>query len=371
MSKLLYLLPVLLCSLQTRAQRSNYNLLIGTYTNTGKSEGIYVYDFNTKTAAFRAKSITKNVINPSYLTVSSDNKFVYSVNEDAAKSTVSAFRFNAAKGKIEFLNQQDAQGADPCFIIADSKNVLVANYSGGNIAVFGRTKDGSITPAKQVVQHYGHSADKSRQKSAHVHMVKFSPDEKYVLSNDLGTDHIYVYSYNALANSNVLTLTDSVAVVPGSGPRHITFSKDGKFAYLLQEMSGNLTAFNYKNGKLEKIQQTTVVPKTFSGENGAADIHITPDGKFLYATNRGTANTITCFAIQTDGKLIRKSTQSTLGKGPRNFVIDPTGTFLLLGNQYTNEVVIFKINKETGALTDTKKRIDVGAPVCLVFTAAQ
>ncbi|RZM27790.1 MAG: lactonase family protein [Pedobacter sp.] len=370
MKKILYLLPVLLCSLQTRAQRSNYNLLIGTYTNTGKSEGIYVYDFNTKTAAFRVKSIAKNVINPSYLTVSKDNKFIYSVNEEAKKSTVSAFSFDSAKGTINFLNKQEAQGADPCYIIADNKNIIVANYSGGNIAVFGKGKDGTLTTAKQVVQHYGHSVNLNRQKSAHVHMVKFTPDGKHVLSNDLGTDHVYVYNYNAAATSNVLTLTDSIAVDPGSGPRHLTFSKDGKFAYLLQEMNGNLTAYSYANGKLHKIQQTTIVSPNFPGENGAADIHISPDGRFLYATNRGAVNTITRFSVLANGKLVKKGTQSTLGKGPRNFVIDPTGTFLLLGNQNTNEVVIFRINKETGALTDTKKRIDVGAPVCLVFTPA-
>lgn len=367
MNKMLYLLPVLLCSLQTRAQRSSYNLLIGTYTNTGKSEGIYIYDFNVRTAAYRAKSISRGIINPSYLAVSKDNKFVYSVNEDAKKSTVSAFSFNPTQGKLEFLNKQDAHGADPCYIIADSKHVIVANYSGGNIAVFGKGKDGTLGVAKQVIQHYGHSTDQKRQQSAHVHMVRFSPDGNYVLSNDLGTDQVYSYKYNANALSDVLTLRDSIAVDPGSGPRHITFSKDGKFAYLLQEMNGNLTVFNYRDGKLEKIQQTAIVPKTFTGENGAADIHITPDGRFLYATNRGTANTITRFAVQPNGKLIKKATQSTLGKNPRNFVIDPTGTFLLLGNQNTNEVVIFRINKETGALTDTKKRIAVGAPVCLVF----
>lgn len=370
MKNILYLLPVLLCSLQSQAQKSNYNLLIGTYTNTGKSEGIYVYDFNTKTAAYRVKSIAKNVINPSYLAVSKDNKFIYSVNEDGKKSTISAFSFDAVKGKITFLNKQDAQGADPCYIIADNRNVIVANYSGGNIAVFGKGKDGSLGTAKQVVQHYGHSVDPNRQKSAHVHMVRFTPDGQHLLSNDLGTDQVYIYKYNPTATANVLTLTDSVAVDPGSGPRHITFSKNGKFAYLLQEMNGNVTVFNYMNGKLHKIQQTTVVPRSFSGENGGADIHITPDGRFLYATNRGTANTITRFAIQADGKLVRKTTQSTLGDGPRNFVIDPTGTFLLLGNQKTNEVVIFRINKQTGALTDTKQRIEVGAPVCLIFTPA-
>jgi 6-phosphogluconolactonase len=372
MRKVLYLLPLLFWIMETQAQTTNYNLLIGTYTNTGKSEGIYVYDFNTKTAAFRAKGICKNVTNPSYLTVSKDNKFVYCVNEDAEKSTISAFSFDPAAGKLEFLNKLEAKGADPCYIISDRNNVIAANYSGGSIVVMGRDANGALTGPKQVVQHTGSSIDPhGRQKSAHVHMVKFTPDGKYVVCNDLGTDKVYLYKYNAGSANNVLELADSIGVQAGSGPRHIVFSKDGKYAYLVQEMSGNLTVYSYSNGHLKALQQTNIVPADFKGETGAADIHLTPDGKFLYATNRGTSNSITRFAVQSNGTLVKKSTIPTAGKGPRNFAIDPSGNYLLVGHQYTNNVVIFRINKETGALTDTHKRIELGAPVCLVFTAAE
>jgi 6-phosphogluconolactonase len=370
MRKVLYLLPLLFCMMETQAQKTSYNLLIGTYTNTGKSEGIYTYDFNTQTAAFRAKCIEKNVTNPSYLTVSKDNKFVYSVNEDGEKSTISAFSFDPVAGKLNFLNKLDAKGADPCYIISDDHNVLAANYSSGNIVVLGRDTSGALTGIKQVIQHVGSSIDpKGRQKSPHVHMVKFTPDSRYVVSNDLGTDQVYLYRYNANAKTNVLELSDSLKVEAGSGPRHLVFSKSGQFAYLVQEINGNLTVFSYADGHLKPIQQTNIVPADFSGESGAADIHLTPDGKFLYATNRGTANSITRFAVQSNGTLIKKSTIPTAGKGPRNFVIDPSGNYLLVGHQYTNNVVIFKINKATGALTDTNKRIEIGAPVCLVFTA--
>jgi 6-phosphogluconolactonase len=372
MRKILYFLPLLFWIMETQAQSTDYNLLIGTYTNTGKSEGIYVYDFNTQTAAFRAKSIEKNVTNPSYLTVSKDNKFVYSVNEDGDKSTISAFSFDPVVGKLEFLNKLDSKGADPCYIISDADNVIAANYSGGTIVVLGRDSSGSLTGPKQVISHSGSSIDpKGRQKSPHVHMVKFTPDGKYVVSNDLGTDKVYLYKYHANSADNALELSDSIAVKAGSGPRHLTFSNNGKYAYLVHELHGDLTVFSYKDGHLKVLQQTNIVPDGFNGETGAADIHLTPNGKFLYATNRGTANSITRFAVQKDGTLVKKSVIPTGGKGPRNFTIDPSGNYLLVAHQYTNNVVIFKINRETGALTDTHKRIDIGAPVCLVFTATK
>lgn len=372
MKKLFSLFASAICTFSAQAQTtpspvSSYNLVIGTYTAPGKSEGIYVYDFNTTTADFKPLSVEKNVINPSFLAVTPDKKFIYSVNEDAEKSMVSAFSFDAASGKLSFLNKQNAEGADPCHLIADDKNVLIANYSGGNIAVFGRDRSGALTPAKQVIQHVGSSIDQNRQKSAHVHMVRFSPDGQYVISNDLGKDKVYLYAYNKDAQDSILVLKDSIAVKPGSGPRHITFSNNGKFAYLIQEMHGDLTVFSYQNNKLKKIQETTIVAKDFKGENGGSDIQLSADGKFLYASNRGTANTITTFAVGKDGKLQNKGEVSTKGNGPRAFVIDPSGNWLLAGHQYSNDIVIFKRNKVTGELKDSGKRINIGAPVCFVF----
>lgn len=364
--KKILLLPVLLLALQSCAQKSDYNLIIGTYTNGGKSEGIYVYGFDTGTGDFKARSVIKTE-NPSYLTVSGDNKFVYSVNESGDKSTVSAFAFDGIKGELKFLNQLPTEGADPCYIVADAKHVISANYSGGNLSVFGIQKDGSLGALKQLVRHSGNSINKNRQNSSHVHMVQFTPDRKYLVVNDLGTDKIYIYKYNAGLSRDVLVANDSVAVDPGSGPRHITFSKDGKYAYLLQELDGGITAFSYNEGSLKKIQAVKITDDGFNGENGAADIHISPDGKFLYASNRGSENKITIFMIEKGGLLNKTGQVSTEGRGPRNFVIDPSGKFLLVANQGTEEVVIFERDAETGALKDTGKRIKTAAPVCLVF----
>jgi 6-phosphogluconolactonase len=365
------LTPFLLLALQSCAQQGRYNLLIGTYTNGGKSEGIYVYNFNTQTGDAQPKSIAKGVENPSYLTVSDNNKFVYSVNESGDKSAVSAFSFDAVNGTLKFLNAQPTQGADPCYIIADEKHVISANYSGGNASVFGIQKDGSLGPLKQLIQHSGKSINQSRQNAPHVHMAVFSPDRKFVLVNDLGTDKVYIYKYNAGLSQDVLVPNDSVAIAPGAGPRHITFSKDGKYAYLLHEMDGGVTAFSYSDGVLKSLQETKITEDGFTGENGAADIHLSPDGKFLYASNRGSENKITIFAVEKGGILNKTGQTSTLGKGPRNFVIDPSGKFLLVANQGSDTVVVFERDAVSGALKDTGKRINVGSPVCLVFAPAE
>jgi len=360
-------LLAVLCADNIYSQENTNTLIIGTYTNSCESKGIYVYGFNTQTAEVKLKTTSEKIINPSYLTISDEAKYIYSVNENGAKSTISSFTFDSKAG-LQLLNQQDAKGADPCYIINDKKNVISAAYSGGSISVFKKSIDGSLSQVKQVIQHKGKSVNAQRQESPHVHMVQFSPDKKFVVANDLGTDKIYIYKYNPNAEAKILEIKDSISVKAGSGPRHLTFSKDGKYAYLLQELDGSVTVFSYKKGTLKKIQETQIVATDFKGQIGAADIHISPYGKFVYATNRGTANTISCFEMQKDGQLKSVETIATLGKGPRNFVIDPTGKFLLVAHQYSNDVVIFKIDSTTGKLTYSGKRIELCAPVCLVFT---
>ena len=349
-----------------QAQTNTFPLLIGTYTSSCDSKGIYIYDFDTNTGDFVFKNATEKVINPSYLSLSKDQKIIYSVNENGVESAVSSFEFDKASGILTNLNQQKSQGADPCYLINDDLNVIVANYSGGNIAVFRKKPDGSLTEAKQLVQHKGKGIH-PRQESAHVHMVYFSPDKKYVLSTDLGTDSIDIYEYHPDAANEVLQWKSSVTVQSGSGPRHLTFSKDGKKVYVLQELNGAISVFDYANGKLNKIQETTILSKDFKGNFTGADIHISPDGKFLYASNRGEANTISIFKIFKNGQLQPISVVSSLGKGPRNFVIDPTGKFLLVAHQYSNDIVVFKRDLASGAISDTGKRLELCSPVCLVF----
>lgn len=341
-------------------------LLVGTYTNKGNSKGIYSYNYSAQDGSSTLENENPGIENPSYLCFSPNKKFVYAVNETGDNSTISAF--SNSNGKLTLLNKRNSEGADPCYITTDGKNVLVANYSSGTISVFGINADGSLTAAKQVIKHTGKGTDtKGRQQSAHVHQVYFSPDRKFIISNDLGEDLTYVYAYNATAKTAILEAKNAYQSAPASGPRHLAFSPNGKFAYLAHEFTGVITAFTYKNGRLNKIQDIASVDQRFKGAIDGADIHVSPDGKFVYETNRGDANTINAFEILPTGRLKQVQSISTQGKGPRNFTFDPTGKRILVAHQYTNNVVVFNRDLNTGKLNDSGERIAVGTPVCLVF----
>jgi len=342
----------------------NHKLIIGTFTRSGNSEGIYIYNFDTQTAESKRVGITKSPADQGYLALSGNGKFFYSTYMLKDKSSASAYAFNAETGDTKLINQLPT-GNNPCYIITDDINVITANYSGGNINVIELNADGSLGVEKQFIQHTGSGPDK-RQASAHVHQVLFSPDKKYVIATDLGEDKVYIYNYQANAEKP-LTFKQSIKTNAGSGPRHLAFSPNGKYAYLAHEFNGKISVFTYNDGNLLLIQEMETVAKEFTGKIDAAGIQVSADGKFLYESNRGDANTISVFAIQKDGKLKPVENVGTLGKGPRNFSIDPSGNYLLVAHQYTNDVVIFNRDTKTGKLTDSGKRINVGTPVCLIF----
>jgi len=349
------------------AQETNLKFLVGTYTNDCKSDGIYVYDLDLKTGNTSLLGQTSKVENPSFLSLSTDGKMVYSVNESGDNSMVSSFKFDKASSLLTFVNQQKAGGVDPCHIINDDKNVLVANYSSGSISVFKKSKTGSLNAASQVILHSGKSKNLDRQASPHIHQLLFTPDDKYVLATDLGTDKIYIYDYNPTSEKEILSIRDSVAVKRGAGPRHLTFSPKGKFVYLVQELDGGIIVFTYHEGILRKLEETQIVDDDFKGTIGAAAIHFSPDGNYLYVTNRGSVNDITVFTVQTDGRLNYKASYPSGGKGPRDFAIDPTGNFLLVANQKSNEITVFKRDNISGLLSLLPKTIAVCSPVNIVF----
>ncbi|MGC4039438.1 MAG: lactonase family protein [Flavobacterium sp.] len=366
MKKQLLAIAIILTTI-VQAQKKEINLLIGTYTKTCDSKGIYVYSFDTETAEATLKSNTENVVNPSFLTVSPDHKFVYAVNEDGDQSKVSAFSYDGQSGKLVLLNSQSSAGNDPCHIINDDKNVIVSNYSGGSLVVLQKSEDGSLKGEKTVNEFSGSSINKQRQEKSHIHQAVFSPDKKYVLIADLGTDLIYAYKYHPEKDEK-LEAYKVTEVAPGSGPRHLVFSTDGKHVYCIHELDGSVSVYDFNKGKLSlSYRRFMTLNDASKEENSAAEIAISPDGNYLYTTNRGTFNDITCNKIRKNGRLEYVERIPTLGKGPRSFAIDPTGKFLLVAHQYTNNIVIFSINKETGKLTDTGKRIELCSPVCLVF----
>ncbi|MCO6173719.1 lactonase family protein [Flavobacterium sp. NRK F10] len=347
--------------------QEHYNLIVGTYTNACFSEGIYVYDFNLQTLEYQLKSHTDKVMNPSYFTLDSEKEHLYSVNENGNESTLSAFRYDPQTGLLNLMNKVDSKGADPCYIINDDKNVISANYTGGTISVFPKKPDGSLADAVQVIEHKGSGPNEKRQEASHLHMVYFSPDHQYVFANDLGSDKIYIYHYHANGGTQTLLLKDEINLKKGSGPRHLVFSPKGNFVYVLQELDGTLSVLEWKKNQLHLIQETTVAPNLFNGINGAADIHMSQDGKFLYVTNRGDANTISVFKVSGNGTLNMIQQISTQGSAPRNFTLSPDDAYVLVANQNTNNIVIYSRNTKNGTLTDTGKRIDLCQPVCLVF----
>jgi 6-phosphogluconolactonase len=346
-----------------------YYLFIGTYTNT-TSKGIYIYDFNSNTGEAKWLSNTDSVTNPSYLTISKDYKYVYAVNETngANPGRVTAYKFDKKNATLHFINTTASGGDDPCYLAttADNKWLAVANYTSGTATVFPINIDGSVSPYSQLIND---SIYKKRGEitTPHVHETVFSPDEKYLLTPDLGLDKIIVYQFDAAKRTPLILNTQTFATsAKGSGPRHITFSKNKKFVYLIHEMGGSVTVYDYNKGKLKQVQDIATAPKNFEGKKDGAEIMISPDGKFLYASDRGDLNQIVIFSIDPEsGKLTLKGTQSSLGIHPRNFIIDPTGNFLLAANQDSENIVIFKINKKSGLLTKTGKEIHIPRPVCL------
>ncbi|AXG74610.1 lactonase family protein [Flavobacterium arcticum] len=364
----LYRLLILFAVITANAQ-GNYKLLVGTYTNECKSEGIYIYDYNATDGGLKLKGSSEKVINPSFLTVSNDGKYVYSVNENGTKSTVSSFKYTPSSDTVDLINKKDAKGMDPCHIITDDTNVIVANYSSGSITVYGKKDDGALTNSKQVIAHTGSGSLAPQQKDSHIHMVQFSPDKNYVIATDLGANKMYVYNYNPKGDKETLVLKEEKIIAKvGSGPRHFVFNPNGSFMYLIQELDATLTVLYYGEGKMATIQELSIAPEDKDAENSAADIHITKDGKFLYATNRGEANSITVFQVHANGKVSKVQEISTEGIAPRNFAIDPDENFVLVANQKSNNIVIFKRDKTTGMLSDTGNRVEVCQPVCLVFT---
>lgn len=355
--------------------QNNY-LFIGTYTGTG-SKGIYVYKFDAATGTAEPVSNTEGVENPSYLAFSPDGNYLYAVNETGGTKPgkVSAFAFDKRSGQLTFLNQQLTGGDHPCYVSV-SKNgkwAVVGNYSGGNLSAFPLQANGSLKPYAQLIQHTGSSVHKNRQEKAHVHMAAFSPDYRYVFTPDLGLDKIMIYEFNPSAQQPLKEAKQPfVSTEGGSGPRHFTFHPNGRYAYLVEELTGTVSAFQYKNGQLTFLQKLSSHPQGYSGAIGSADIHVSPDGRFLYASNRGDANSIALFALDpASGKMQFKGVQPTGGKTPRNFMIDATGNFLLVANQESDNVVIFKRDKETGMLTPTGKEIRVPKPVCLKMQPVQ
>lgn len=345
-------------------------LAIGTY-DSPKSEGIYLYEFNSQDGSARELSHVR-ISNPSYIAISPNKKYLYAVNENVDKNgkggSVSSFSFNRKSGILSKINSQSSDGNNPCYVTIDKTGrwIIAGNYSSGNFTVLPVNKKGELQPSTQTVQLTGKSIDSTRQNSPHVHSTFLNKNNDVLYVADLGIDKIMNYSFDKKSGIVKPLLQKFISTEAGAGPRHIDISSDGKYLYLVQELSGMVTLFSTKNNVLKELQTISSLPLNFNGKPASADIHISPDGNFLYVSNRGQSNSISIFRInKKDGMMSLLEHQSSLGLAPRNFNFDPSGKYLLVANQNSNEVVIFERNLQTGLLKDTGNRISVGKPVCL------
>lgn len=353
------------------AQSTRTILFVGSYTAGVPDTGIYIYEFNNISGSLSLMGEVDSITNPSYLTVSGNGKYVYACMDTKLpqEGSVAAFQFNFAEGTLTKINQQTSGGDNPVYISTNQNNsyLINANYSGGSACLYAINENGGLYPMSQLIKTEGSSIIASRQEKSHPHSVVFSPDEKFVFIPDLGADIIRVFQFDSTATQPLVARKDLDFVsIPGSGPRHFTFHPNGKFAYAMDELSGTVSAFQYEDGSITFIQKIFAYSQERDDYN-SADIHVSPDGKYLYASNRLEGeNTIAIFSVdQQTGQLELVGHQSTLGDHPRNFTIDPSGNFLLVANQLSNNIVVFRRDTLTGLLTKTDHEITVPAPSCL------
>jgi len=382
------------------AQDKDYYVYFGTYTGfrfvrhsktqgmgESHSKGIYVSRFNAATGALSEPMLAAESINPSFLTISPDHRFVYAVNEDPLSvgppldhaSYVSAFAIDPASGKLRPLNIVPTGGTSTCFLSMDKtgKYVLLANFGSGSVSVIKVKDDGSLGDLTSFIQNVGHSVNPAIQTEPHPHSILVSPDNRYVIVSDLGMDKVMIFQFDAKTGKLSPPDPPFVGILPGGGPRHFAFTPSGKFAYQLSEMSGIVDAYAWDpaHGTLTNLQSAHTIPRDFTGDNHSGEIGVSPDGKFLYESNRRNTgdtgwgpDTIGIFAIDPEkGTLSLVDQALSGGIMPRSFGIDPTGSYLLAANQVSNTVVVFKIDNATGRLSKTGNEVKLETPVCVQF----
>ena len=369
----LFVFPVAGGSADKPAASRKYLVFVGTYTTKTQSKGIYEYEFDADTGKLTPKGLAAETRDPSWVAVHPSGKFLYAANEAGKASAISALAIDAKGGKLTLLNQLPVLGEDPCYLSFDKtgKYVFIANYSSGNVVVFPIGADGKLSAATANVRNEGKlGPNKERQDGPHAHWIETSPDNRFAFVADLGLDAILSYRFDASKGS--LTPNKPFFLRPltaGAGPRHATYSPGGGHFYVLSEIDSTVTAFAYApdHGVFGYLGGVPMLPAGFEGRNDAAEIAIHPNGKFLYASNRG-HDSIAVFAIEpSKGTLTFVAHVPTGGKEPRHFAIDPSGKYLLAENQLSNNIVVFKIDPATGGLTPTGQVVEVPSPVNIAF----
>lgn len=351
---------------EEKSKPETIELLTGTYTDE-TSKGIYLLSFNPADGSLENKGLVAETVSPSYLDISNDRQFVFAVNEDDP-GYVSSFKWNDDRTKLNLINQQPSKGAHPCFIELnkDENQLALANYSSGNIAVYTVAGGGNISESPEVRQHEGSGPVTPNQKSAHAHCSKFDTTGKFLYVADLGIDEIVSYPLDE--NGKPGEKQTALALDKGDGPRHFIFHPNKNMAFIVNELSGSVVSakIDPEKGLWERIDKKSTLPEDYTGTNACADIHITSNGKFLYASNRG-HNSIAVFKVAEDGTLEKIANEHVQGEWPRNFTLSPDEKHLIVANKDTDNITVFGIDPETGLLTYTGNQVTVSKPVCLKF----
>jgi 6-phosphogluconolactonase len=350
---------------------------VGTYTGGG-SRGIYRFELDPSSGAATAPVLAGESENPSFLAVHPNGRVLYAVNEVASfggalTGAVSAFAINAADGSLTRLNQQPSGGADPCYLAVDraGRNVLVANYTAGTVAVLPLAADGRLRPPSTVRQQVGTGPNRARQERPHAHEIVLDAAEAFAFAADLGADRIFVYRYGAASGTLEPNDPEAAVLEPGSGPRHLAWHPSGKIAYVINELSSTVTAFRYDAGRgtLDTFQTVTTLPVGFSGPNKAAEVAVSPDGRFLYASNRGD-DSLAVFSIDAaSGTLVASGRVPSGGRAPRHFSIDASGRVLLVANQDSDSITFFHLDPATGRPSPIGRPLVLSKPVCVLLAA--
>jgi len=367
-SKTLLLLLVIFSSLLATAQKTF--VFIGTYNAAKEKEGIFVYRLDEKTGILEPVTTYKGILNPAYLIVSGNGKYLYACTNARIPGggTVSSFEFNPINKTLSLINSQSSGGDNPVYITEHKtgKWIANANYTGGSLAIHSLLENGRIGPETQVITFTDSSVNKERQEKSHVHQSIFSPRHDYIFFPDLGADKIRCYQFDESKEQPLqAAAVPFTRTIAGAGPRHMTFHPNEKYAYCIEEILGMIDVYAYSNGKLDSIQRISMHEDSFAGPYSGADIHISNDGKFLYASNRGTENNLAIYSIQKNGKLKSIGYQSTFGETPRNFSLSPNGKFLIVAHQTSGNIIVFERNAKTGLLKKIGNEIKVEGPSCV------
>lgn len=348
-------------------EKTEFLGFVGTYTKV-KSEGIYSFILDTVEEKIKDIRLAAKEGNPTYVAISADKNYLYSVAAGDGEGGISAYRIDKDTGSLERMNQALTEGTSPCYVEANKAGDLVvaSYYHRGTVEAHLVNEDGSLQPRSSFIQHEGSGPNKERQEKPHVHFSGFTPDGKYVIVVDLGTDQIVTYS----SRNGELQKVASLSVQPGSGPRHIAFHPNGRFAYVMTELSNEVIvlAYDEETGRFTELQYISTIPAEFTENSQGAAIHVTKDGRFVYVSNRG-HNSIAAFRIdESSGKVELVDYFSTEGNWPRDFVLDPTEQYVICANERSHNLVLYKRDQETGRLTVLQSDIEVPEPVCVKFS---